>query len=94
MKATIKYTDGKTVELEGTQQELNAILVSLCGYGFNWFMKTIPDAPNYLYTPNTNMCQHEYPNPWMGVVPPNCTKCGQKAISYVTYSTNIETNPA
>jgi hypothetical protein len=24
-------------------------------------------------------CQHEYPNPWMGTVPPSCRKCGKQA---------------
>jgi hypothetical protein len=24
-------------------------------------------------------CQHEYPSPWLGVVPPNCKKCGMPA---------------
>jgi hypothetical protein len=79
MKATIKYADGKTVELDGTQEELNATLGALCGYGFTWFINTIPDAPNYLYTPNTIMCQHEYPISWNGTIPPNCTKCGKQS---------------
>ena len=26
-------------------------------------------------------CQHEYPNPWLGTVPPSCLKCGQQAQS-------------
>lgn len=22
-------------------------------------------------------CQHEYPNPWYGIIPPPCKKCGK-----------------
>lgn len=24
-------------------------------------------------------CKHEFPNPWMGIIPPSCSKCGQQA---------------
>lgn len=29
-------------------------------------------------------CQHEYPNPWFGVTPPCCKKCGQIAQQMLT----------
>lgn len=36
-------------------------------------------------------CQHEYPNPWYGTVPPNCIKCGQmKYPLTVTYTTSTK----
>lgn len=30
------------------------------------------------------ICEHEYPSPWMGTVPPHCTKCGRQAVSFFT----------
>lgn len=36
---------------------------------------TTPYIP-YIYGP-VDVCQHEYPQPWFGTVPPNCKKCGQ-----------------
>jgi hypothetical protein len=27
-------------------------------------------------------CQHEYPSPWFGTVPPACKKCGEMAPAY------------
>lgn len=36
-------------------------------------------------------CQHEYPTPWYGTVPPHCKKCGQQAPSYtVTCTSNVD----
>jgi hypothetical protein len=32
-------------------------------------------------------CQHEFPFPWHGTVPPPCTKCGQMAVTYTITST-------
>ena len=29
--------------------------------------------------PNIETCQHEYPSPWFGIVPPSCTKCGKSS---------------
>ncbi len=28
------------------------------------------------------VCAHEYPTPWMGIVPPACLKCGEVASPY------------
>lgn len=27
-------------------------------------------------------CDHEYPNPWMGIIPPHCKKCGKQGINW------------
>jgi hypothetical protein len=32
-------------------------------------------------------CQHEYPFPWFGTVPPACKKCGQIGQTYTITST-------
>ncbi len=80
MKATVKYTDGKIVELDGTQEELVIVLRQFVGY--SWPIDTLP-----LWT--YSICQHEYPQPWNGIVPPNCTKCGMAAAtSYFTCTTS------
>lgn len=34
-----------------------------------------------------NPCQHEYPFPWFGTVPPACKKCGQTGQTYTITST-------
>ena len=31
-------------------------------------------------------CQHEYPNPWHGIIPPTCRKCGKSAPTGVTFT--------
>lgn len=36
-------------------------------------------------TPNS-ACEHEYPNPWMATIPPNCKKCGKQAAFFTTHS--------
>lgn len=33
-------------------------------------------------------CQHEYPFPWFGTVPPACKKCGQVGQGYTITSTS------
>lgn len=33
-------------------------------------------------------CQHEYPFPWFGTVPPPCKKCGQTGLGYTITSTS------
>ncbi len=40
---------------------------------------TVPyiSTPNIILTPVG--CEHQYPNPWFGTVPPACIKCGQQA---------------
>lgn len=53
-------------------------------------MKQLPNYTQTITIPSvfTSPCQHEYPNPWMATVPPNCKKCGQQADIYsVTYAT-------
>lgn len=42
--------------------------------------KNITPMP-FSYSPliNTTVCNHEYPSPWYGVIPPACKKCGQYA---------------
>lgn len=85
MKATVKYADGKVVELEGSQEELAATLGALVGYGQSWFINQPISVPSvWLNVPNT--CQHEYSSPWNGTVPPNCKKCGEPAYFTYTYS--------
>jgi hypothetical protein len=38
-------------------------------------------------------CQHEYPNPWFGVIPPSCKKCGQLSqMLTVTCDTKLSTD--
>jgi hypothetical protein len=40
--------------------------------------------------PNVWTCQHEYPSPWFGTVPPACTKCGQAALTFLsTYTSDV-----
>lgn len=34
----------------------------------------------------TNICEHEYPNPWFGTIPPSCKKCGQISLPYTITS--------
>jgi len=34
-------------------------------------------------------CQHEYPFPWFGTVPPPCNKCGQTQTHYTVTCTNV-----
>lgn len=48
--------------------------------------------PFISYTPpGSAECQHEYPNPWYGIVPPNCMKCGKQApFSYPTFTTTAK----
>ena len=36
----------------------------------------------------TEICQHEYPMPWYGTVPPNCKKCGQQAPQFTITCSN------
>ncbi len=31
-------------------------------------------------------CQHEYPSPWFGIIPPSCKKCGQQGLGYTITS--------
>jgi hypothetical protein len=73
MKASIKKTDGTVVELEGTAEEI---------------ARVVSPPPPLTFTPQPTtinpyiqpiMCQHEYPSPWLGTMPPNCLKCGQPA---------------
>lgn len=37
-------------------------------------------------------CQHEYPSPWHGIIPPACKKCGQLGPSYTITCGHIATN--
>lgn len=37
---------------------------------------------------NHSVCQHDYPTPWMGIVPPNCRKCGFQAPHYTVTCLN------
>jgi hypothetical protein len=34
-------------------------------------------TPHIILNPPLIPCQHEYPFPWFGTVPPSCKKCGQ-----------------
>lgn len=50
-----------------------------------------PQTP--IFTPPTqtlyDLCSdgglHEYPNPWMGIVPPSCKKCGKQSLTYTAF---------
>jgi len=35
-----------------------------------------------VWTTPVQQCQHEYPSPWLGTVPPPCKKCGQVGLGY------------
>lgn len=37
----------------------------------------------YIY-PTVDLCQHHYPNPWYGTVPPNCLRCGKQSSNWIT----------
>jgi hypothetical protein len=41
-------------------------------------------TPNIVLNPPLIPCQHEYPFPWFGTVPPACRKCGQSQSPYYT----------
>ncbi len=43
---------------------------------------TIPSV----WMPQQSMCDHEYPSPWFGTLPPACNKCGQFQGVTITYS--------
>lgn len=45
-------------------------------YVQNPFIYTVPDLC-------TDGGLHDYPNPWMSVTPPHCTKCGKQASNAV-----------
>ena len=58
------------------------------------------DKQQFQYVPTTSdtitikWCDHEYPNPWFGTVPPSCKKCGQTAIQlFPTYTTSTGGTP-
>jgi hypothetical protein len=49
------------------------------------FIQTIPDTivnPINLGCVGGSAC--EYPNPWMGIIPPHCKKCGKQATNWLT----------
>jgi len=55
---------------------------------------SVPTVWTSPHTTQLDTCQHEYPNPWLGITPPSCKKCGQQAYQYtVTCSSGGTTIP-
>ena len=69
MKAKITKPDGTILELD----DVTALDLVTLGLGPSWPVVTMS-------WPNISVCDHEYPNPWFGVVPPSCKKCGQQSM--------------
>lgn len=71
------------VETLKEQVELLKKMIDVQAQLIQEMRKTVPlpmvSIPS-VWTPNP--CQHEYPNPWFGTVPPPCKKCGLVAPSY------------
>lgn len=40
------------------------------------------------FTISNSPCEHTYPTPWNGTVPPSCTKCGQTAAASPFWATS------
>lgn len=38
-----------------------------------------PKNPHITLPLNFSVCEHVYPSPWFGTVPPSCMKCGQQS---------------
>lgn len=87
MKATIRRTGGSVVDLEGTPDELERFLKDNKFYiNVSPPLTTAPVCVPSIWTvPYTEVCVHDYPFPWNGIVPPNCTKCG-KAPTYPNFT--------
>ena len=70
MKAKITKPDGTILELD----DVTVLDLVTLGLGMNWPVVSVPSVWSKTIT---GTCDHEYPNPWFGVVPPSCKKCGQ-----------------
>jgi len=82
VKAKITRPDGTILELE----DVTAMDLLALGFG-NSFTPITVTSPAL---PTVDLCVHEYPSPWLGVVPPTCQKCGQQAPSYApTYGVTL-----
>lgn len=83
MKIKIDRADDVTIEIEGTPEEVKAILADilpaqpfLISYPKTTgttLPYTLPYTVPYTFT---GICAHEYPYAWFGTVPPKCIKCG------------------
>lgn len=102
MKAKITRL-GETIELEGTAEELErfikpaapSISIQTVPYipaptivPFPW-VQPVDIQPFIITNPAIQPCTHEYPNPWMGTVPPSCKKCGASEAFFIGQHTTI-----
>jgi len=83
MKVKITKPDGTVLELECTPEELNAL-----GYGayLPFAPINVPISIPSVFGP-VDICQHDFPSPWHGTIPPSCMKCGQQAYGSWTITT-------
>jgi hypothetical protein len=70
---------------DGVSEDIKKQIIDRIVHVEQYRPSTIWQYQPYMNTPLTNgTCQHEYPNPWMSIMPPHCTKCGQQALHYTT----------
>jgi hypothetical protein len=90
VKAKIKV-GAFDVELDGTPSELATVLTAL---------QTAPTTPP-VFVPTFQLLDpcpmggaHEYPEWWLSVSPPHCTKCGSLSPNWYTFQVDQQvTNP-
>ena len=98
MKATVRYPDGRVVELEGTSEEVGDLLVDMDLDRDHDLEESPYQLQPFIFSPEAYErveqvlgCQHEYPDVWLATIPPPCKKCGLAAPDF-TYSVHQQTS--
>lgn len=101
MKATLTI-DGQTVVCEGTPEEVLALVRKAspapkqstpkdAAGGMVEALRKLQEEADKAYVYRVNpLCDHSYPNPWFGTIPPACLKCGrQGSMSKITWTLGV-----
>lgn len=73
-----------SIDKEVKEKIVNRIVELEQSKPFTITLPTVPPTEVFIPSVFTPVCDHEYPNPWHGTIPPRCKKCGEPALAPYT----------